>query len=248
MNARRKQRARRPATRRAVLRSGLEVTFGSDVGPAHPNIDMPTMDQVMSAIESFPLESGWKEVRERVLPVFPRARPSTLEVPEMLTSVVEPGVTIGYAIDLGRVFARISEEMLARWAISPDELYDTAMANLRREARTIGPADVMREPSDNGYVISAIQPAGGWGSTLVLLPDELARVFGGHPQVFIAPIRALLLSFPAYVDRATVAYFADEFEALDPTHLRLEGFVLRDGRVSIEGLPRGGPFQVAAAM
>jgi hypothetical protein len=230
-----------------MLRSGVEVTFGADRGPLNPNLDVPTMDEVMSAIESFPLDSGWEEVQARVLPVFPRARPSTLDMPEMLTTVVEAGVTIGYGIDLGRVFARVSREMVARWGISADALREAAMANLHCEARTIGPADVMREPSDDGYVISAIQPAGGWGSTLVLLPDELARVFGSHSQVFIAPLRAVLLSFPAYVDRRTVAFFAEEFEALDPTHLCLEGFVLRDGRVSIEALPRRGPFHPAAA-
>jgi hypothetical protein len=88
---------------------------------------------------------------------------------------------------------------------------------------------------DDGYMMKALQPPGAWGSALLLLPDELERIFGSAPQIFIAPIRAML---PDFVDRATVAFFADELESLDPNALHLEGFVLRDHSLAIEPLPR----------
>lgn len=72
--------------------------------------------------------------------------------------------------------------MCAEWNVSPESLEIQALANLSRRAGKLGPADLLSVRSDEGYLINAIQPPGAWGSTLLLVPEELERIFGSHPR------------------------------------------------------------------
>ena len=76
----------------------------------------------------------------------------------------------------------------------------------------------------------------GSASTFVLLPAALERIFGTEPQLFIAPMRDLLVSLPANVDRGFAGWLHEEFAALDPNCLAPIGFDFRAGRVTLEPL------------
>ena len=61
-----------------------------------------------------------------------------------------------------------------------------------------------------------LQTGVGCASAMVLLPDELRRVFGEGAQLLIAPMRDVLISLPPDVDRAFAAWLNDEFASMDP--------------------------------
>ncbi len=233
------RKMRRGDRRRPQPRQGTTITIvpGPPVSDA---IWIPSLDEILSGVEFLAGDPPWAEVAARVIPIFQRVRPSPVEDERPVLRELPLGVTVAFGIDLEHAYARVTEQMLVRWRVTADAVQERALANLSTRAAALGPRDVMRVPSEDGYVIRGIQPEGAWASALVLLPDELGRIFGRDPQVFVAPMRAVLMSFPAHVDRETVAYFAQELEALDPNALRLDAFLYRDGQLSIEALPRAG--------
>ena len=50
----------------------------------------------------------WDDVADDVLPIFERARPFGFEVDPPAQAIVPPGVTVGFGVDLGLAFARVS--------------------------------------------------------------------------------------------------------------------------------------------
>jgi hypothetical protein len=237
MKGDRGRRARRLRTRGGI---GVQLAPAQDVDPA---IETPSLDEILTSIDRMPDPGEWSNVSRIVMPMFIRARPHAFsaEQGELVTVEMPPGVTVGFGLDIGMAFAHVTRDLLSKWDRDLGTLVSQAMNNLRRRAAQLTPDYVIHEPSDSGYTMKGLQAPGGWASTLLLLPEDLERLFGCEPQVFIAPMRALLMSFPADVPRDTVAFFAQEFEGLDPAALRLEAFVLRDGRLTIEPLPRTDP-------
>jgi hypothetical protein len=136
-------------------------------------------------------------------------------------------------VDLGPAFLFVTESIADRWGLGPDALAEVALDNLERRAARIAPAAVQRE-TVGGAEIRYLQTDDGWGSTLVLLPSELTRLFGPGPTLFTVPTRNLLLAFDPALDRYTVGWLTLEIEALDPNGLHQEGFVLRGGRTWCE--------------
>ena len=84
--------------------------------------------------------------------------------------------------------------------------------------------------------VRVLQSGVGCASALVLVPDELRRIFGEAPQCLIAPMRDILISMPADVDRAFAGWINEEFSEMDPNGLALDAFVLEDGAVRYEAL------------
>jgi len=78
-----------------------------------------------------------------------------------------------------------------------------------------------------------------WALSLILLPEELKRLFGAHDQFFVAPFACNLISLPIDVDRDLAADIVDLFGWVNPRSLLLglPGLVLRDGELSTEELP-----------
>ena len=64
-----------------------------------------------------------------------------------------------------------------------------------------------------------LQSGVGCASALVLVPDELERIFGSAEQCLIAPMRDLLISMPVDADRELVGWLNDEFATMDPNGL-----------------------------
>ena len=136
-------------------------------------------------------------------------------------------MTVGFGIDLGPASVRVSRALLETWQIGVDELTAAALANLRQRAFAPWLPPLVREPIA-GHATIAFQSEDGWASTLLLAPDALEHVMGVEPRLFIAPMRDLLLGLPPDVDPELACWLTEEFEALDPNALALEGFLWRD--------------------
>jgi hypothetical protein len=179
----------------------------------------------------------WADVVDDILPIFERARPIGAEVDPPARTVVPPGVTIGFGVDLGLAFARVSVVHVAAWRVDLPALAERALRNLRKRARHATDYDLVEEPV-GGVPAMAFQSRDGWASTAVLIPEAIERLFGRAPGLFIAPSRDLLVRLPPDVDLEFATWLTEEFETADPNALRLEGFEWRDGTMRCRPLAR----------
>jgi hypothetical protein len=140
-------------------------------------------------------------------------------------------------MDVGAGSLPVRDEHLGRWGVTVEEVAVTALANLRRTARTW---DGTAYPDSlDGLPIYGLQGWPHWAASLILLPDELIQLFGSHDQLFIAPYACNLLSLPIEVDREIAAGVIQLFGEIDPSSLLLgiPAFALRRGAVVTEELP-----------
>lgn len=179
----------------------------------------------------------WQNVEDDVMPIFERARAFGIEVDPPVQAVVPPGVTIGFGVDLGLAFGRVSVVQLDAWPIDLAGLTEHALRNLRRRARHATDYDLVSE-AIGGVPTTAFQSRDGWASTAVLVPEAIERLFGREPALFIAPSRDLLVRLPRDVDLDFATWLTEEFEATDPNALRLEAFDWRDGLMRCRPLAR----------
>ena len=180
---------------------------------------------------------AWDDVASEILPIFERARPFGYPVDPPALTVLPPGVTVGFGVDAGPAFMRISTTHLAHWPVDLAGLAGHALANLDRRARTADERDLLRDSVADVPVV-VFQSHDGWASTTVLLRDQMERIFGRRPSLFVAPSRDLLIGLPIDVDPEFATWLTEEFEAADPNALRLEGFDWRDGTVRCRPLAR----------
>ena len=180
---------------------------------------------------------AWDDVASEILPVFERARPSSYPVDPPALTVLPPGVTVGFGVDAGPAFMRISTAHLAHWPVDLPGLAVRALDNLRNRARDADERNLLRDSVDD-VPVTVFQSHDGWASTMVLLPDAMDRLFGRDPALFVAPSRDLLIGLPIDVDPAFATWLTEEFEAMDANALRLEAFEWRDGSVGCRPLAR----------
>jgi hypothetical protein len=180
---------------------------------------------------------AWNDVASAILPVFERARPFSDPVDPPALTVLPPGVTVGFGVDAGPAFMRVSTAHLAHWPVDLPELATLALDNLAGRAREADARDLLRDTVD-GVPVTVFQSQDGWASTTVLLPAEMDRLFGPTPAMFVAPSRDLLIGLPIDVDPEFATWLTEEFEAIDPNALRLEAFEWRDGCVRCRPLTR----------
>src|SRR3954462_4036942 len=76
----------------------------------------------------------WDDVRDDIMPIFERARPYAGQLDPPARAIVPPGVTIGFGVDLGLAFARVSVVHLAEWPVEVPALTARALRNLRHTA------------------------------------------------------------------------------------------------------------------
>jgi hypothetical protein len=211
-------------------------------------VDIPTFEDRTAAVRSASLEEvlaafdrlpdgSWHTMRDLIRPVFHRRRPFPFPM-DFVSLIVPPGVSIGFAADVGPSFAHVHQEMLDDWGIDLESLAEVAFDNLRAAIRDRGPGNLVREPID-GVPTIAYQSGEGWASTVLLVPDLIEDVLGPGDRLFIAPMRDLLIDLPPGVDLEFASWLASEFEALDPNSLCLEGFLYQDRELSIVPLERG---------
>jgi hypothetical protein len=194
-------------------------------------MEQATPTAVVEALSRLPTDLGWESVADMVVPMFVRRRPFPFDVPAPVRIVLPPGILTGFGVDIGPALMHIGEDTLARWPVSRDQLVDRALANLAEMTRRARPRDLQAESLD-GIPVRIFQSGAGWAATLVLLRDELIRIFGSGSQRLIAPMRDLLISMPAWVEPDVVAWLAEELAAMDPNALALESFLIADGDVS----------------
>jgi hypothetical protein len=180
---------------------------------------------------------AWDDVASDILPVFERARPSSYPADPPALTVLPPGVTVGFGVDAGPAFMRISTTHLAHWPVDLPGLVDRALDNLTSRARDAHARDLLRDSVDD-VPITVFQSHDGWASTTVLLPEAMDRLFGPGPALFVAPSRDVLMGLPIDIDLEFATWLTEEFEAIDPNALRLEAFEWRDGTVSCRPLAR----------
>lgn len=239
--------ASRKITRHRKRRPGADREDGwalvdMQSAPLGPGITSASLEEVLAALQGYDPADGWDAVADNVIPLFQRVRPYPSDFPEGVRTIVPPGVSVSFAIDVGPAFTHITAESLKLWNVSLGDVRDRAFANLELRAAEAAGIPLVTEPVD-GVPLRTLQSGTGSASTFVLLPHRLRAIFGREPQYFIAPMRDVLVSLPAAVDRGFAAWLMAEFAAMDPNHLAPIGFAFRNGHVSLEAL--GDPVAIA---
>jgi hypothetical protein len=174
----------------------IQVHLGPRPGPY---VAVASPEEVLTALERVDPEMPWPEARPLVVPLFDRVRPFPLGLPEPVRTLLPPGLSVSFGIDVGPAHIKVSQEMLARWGITLGDLSTAALANVAQIADGLDPGRVRTLPFD-GVTVAALQTGTGTASTFVLLPDAIGRLFGQQPRAFLAPCRDVLLGLPAGVD------------------------------------------------
>jgi hypothetical protein len=220
MNSTEKRRAKR---QRKAHKDYRTVDLGNGMVQATP-------EAVLRAMGGLPPDLEWASMAPNVIPILPRRRPLPPAAGEPFRVTLPPGIPTGFGIDIGPAFLVVGEGLLGTWPIGPADLVATALENLRDRMRPIRPRDLVRQSLD-GVPVRVLQSGVGCASALLLVPDELQRIFGADPQAFIAPMRDILISVPPDTDAAWLAWLNDEFADMDPNGLALDGFRLEAGEL-----------------
>ncbi len=205
--------------------------------PINEHVSQAAPEEVLRAMSRLPKDLDWEVMAPNVVPVLPRRRPMPPDIGNALTVLLPPGIPTGFGIDIGPAVMHIGHDLLASWGIEPGDVATQALENLGRKTASARPRDLFTERIGETPV-RTLQSGWGWASTLVLLPDELVRIFGPADQVLVAPVRDLLMSAPADTDPGFLAWLRDEFGSLDPNALAVEAFALRRGQLSYVALER----------
>lgn len=230
MNDRDRRHAKR---RRKAGKDYRTVDLGNGVVQARP-------DEVLRAMGGLPPDLDWPSLAPSIVPILPRRRPMPPSAGAPVLVTLPPGIPTGFGIDIGPAFLMVGESLLETWPVTAAELVATALDNLRDRTRALRPRDLHRDAID-GVPVRILQSGAGCASALVLVPDELLRLFGVDRQLLLAPMRDLVLSLPADVDRRFAGWLNDEFASMDPNGLALDGFLLDDRGLRYEPFPAAGP-------
>ena len=191
---------------------------------------------VLRAMGGLPPDLEWEVMAPNVVPILPRRRAMPSAAGEPFRVTLPPGIPTGFGIDIGPAFLVVGESLLGSWPVGPAELVATALENLRTRMAPVRARDLLHQRFE-GVPARILQSGVGCASALVLAPDELRRIFGHQNQLLVAPLRDLLISMPADVDRGLAAWLNEEFATLDPNGLDLDAFALVDGELRYEALP-----------
>ena len=225
MNDTEKRRARR---RRKAGKSYRTVDIGDGMEQAAPDV-------VLRAMGALPRDLEWDVMAPSVVPILPRRRPMPPQAGDPFRVTLPPGIPTGFGIDIGPAFLVIGKALLGTWPIGPADLVATGLGNLRDRIGGVRARDLVHQVVD-GVPVRVLQSGVGCASALVLVPDEMQRIFGADPQCLIAPMRDLLISMPADADRTFVSWLNEEFSEMDPNGLALDAFVLDGGSLRYEAL------------
>jgi hypothetical protein len=219
---------RRAGRRRKAGKDYRTTDLGNGVVQATP-------EAVFKAMGGLPPDLDWEVMAPNVIPILPRRRPMPMPAGDPYRVVLPPGIPTGFGIDIGPAFLVVGPSLLGTWPIGPADLVAKALDNLRARMRPVRPRDLVRQAID-GVPARMLQSGLGCASALLLVPDELERIFGRESQVFIAPMRDVLISMPPETDRAFLAWINDEFAEMDPNGLALDAVVLDRGALRYETL------------
>jgi hypothetical protein len=171
----------------------------------------------------------WQDARDAIVPLLARRPPGPAGA--LVTVRLDPGIDVGFGVDLGPMFVHVTAQLLRGWPIDEAALTRQAIGNLRQRAGSIPPDAAVR--TRLGLVpLAALQTTDGWASSLLLAPDLLPHWFGPAPRIFIAPARNLLIGLPGDTDARLVRSVLREIghelpDALDVPPLAWDGARLR---------------------
>jgi len=181
------------------------------------------------AARAMPERATWEWVAPRLMPLI--AGPRIDRPGDPIVRVVSGiGPALVFGVDLGGVLPVVDRRVAERWERTSDEIHQAAMANLRARAARVAPAAVV-EATMSGRIFRIVRRPKGAAASLILLPDEIERLFGPVPQLLAAPAPGALLSFPPQIPPWAAAEIAFEFEAREPFPLMLDPFVYEHGTV-----------------
>lgn len=202
-------------------------------------LEQASPEAVFRAMGALPPDLDWPVLAPNVIPILPRRRPMPSAAGEPFRVTLPPGIPTGFGVDIGPAFLVVGTSLLKSWPIGPADLVATGLENLRERMQEVRPRDLLRQAID-GVPVRVLQSGVGCASGLVLVPDELQRIFGSEPQCLIAPMRDLLISLPDVADRSFVGWLNEEFSEMDPNGLAVDAFRLQDGALRYEVLRPGG--------
>jgi hypothetical protein len=214
---------RRPKKSARSRRSNLRITrveHGPEVGPG---VVTATLEELEAALEGHPDDLAWDWASAHVIPVMRRIRPYPSGFPEPMYTVVDPGVAVGFAIDIGPAFMSIGADLLRSWGIPLSDVHTRSLGNVIERAQAIDGTEI-HEGAIDTTPTRWLQTGQSIGSVLVLTPDELRRIFGPGPAFFITPMRDLIIGLPPNVDRELAAWLWLEVASLDPNCLGPIGY------------------------
>ena len=110
------------------------------------------------------------------------------------------------------------------------------MANLERRVGAI-PDSAVQHAVMSGRAFRLLRSPSGCASSVLLIPDQLRRLFGGHDQMLAAPGRHILLSFSIEMPTIAAAQIAVDIEQDELAPLFLGPFLLSDGTLIWDDVP-----------
>lgn len=196
-----------------------------------PLVTTAEVDEVITAIETFDLQAPWSEVAPNLRLTLPRRRPMPPGAKDLPAREFPPGIRAGLGLDIGPAMLFISEKQLDGWGVTPDRAFDQALSNVRARVAARKQFALIHERIA-GVPTIAFQSREGWSSSLLLLPEELARVLGSRSGLVLAPMRDLVICLPLDAEPEFSQYLLDEFAEADMNALDLPVFALVDGRLA----------------
>jgi hypothetical protein len=171
----------------------------------------------------------WDWAAPRLLPIL--SGPSFDRPGESLVRArSELGPMVQFGVDLGGAYAFVDETVGQRWECTAEQLMERALTNLTKRARNLPEKEVATGVMC-GRSIRLLRDRPRWAGSLVLVPDQLFRLFGDHDQVIGTPTPSILVSLPIDTPPHTIADVIVDFEHGTIHALWLDPFVVEDGRL-----------------
>ncbi|MGD8485846.1 MAG: hypothetical protein PVH07_04325 [Chloroflexota bacterium] len=199
--------------------------------PDEPLVSTASVEEVMSAIEAVDLDAPWEDVAPNLRLALPRRRALPVDIEELPQRHFPPGIDVVLGLDIGPAMLFVAHEQLARWGVSAEAAFERALDNVRLRAAERRQFALVHERIADVPTL-AFQSREGWASSLLLLPEELARVFGERTGLILAPMRDLVMCLPLDVEREFAQWLLDEFAEVDMNALDLPPFALVDGHLT----------------
>lgn len=167
-----------------------------DFAPMEPTRRADVLTQYASAVGKLQTEVPWEQARQAIFPILkgstfalrrpsphaPMDRPDETEPIALLRRPAFPHLDELVLLQLPVASQYVSLARVARWGVSPDEVFDAARANLEK----IAPDPKGRPPANKPNVIRLFAK-GGLMASCVLLGGWLAYMalaVGGRPVAF----------------------------------------------------------------
>ncbi len=237
--SRRRRKAKEHRGHRVVHAGDRTMTFIPPPAADDDGVELPSREEVELALSQVPDDLSWDWVAPRLIPLFERGYTDGITGDPLVNSVSHLGIGIGYGIDFGPVFGRVTHGMAERWEASVEQIEHFASSRLAGVTATIRPAD-LQSVVHRGHFFRALGIPGGWASSIVLAAEaELIRIFGTDDAIFTAPARSSLLAFAPATPRRVVEEVTFQLENADPNPLQLDPFVMEGGVLRWLGLDPG---------